>query len=74
VVIEREADMTKQIACGDVVSGCSFTAAASDEKELMQKVSSHARDVHGVNEVTPELAARLKAAVRDHGEADPSAR
>ena len=37
MVIEREADMTKQIACGDVVSGCSFTAAASDEKELMQK-------------------------------------
>jgi predicted small metal-binding protein len=57
--------MTKQIACGDVVSGCAFTAEAPSESELVQKVAVHAREVHGVQDVTPELAAKVRAAVRE---------
>jgi predicted small metal-binding protein len=57
--------MEKQIACGDVVAGCSFTASAATEQELVQKVAQHAKDEHGVREVTPDLAAKVKAAIRD---------
>ena len=55
--------MTKQIACNDVVAGCSFKASAENEQELLQKVAAHAAQEHGVKEVTPELAAKLKAAI-----------
>lgn len=57
--------MAKQIACGDVVSGCGWTGSAPTEEELVQKVVAHAADAHDVKQVTPELAAQVKAAIRD---------
>ena len=57
--------MTKEICCGDVVPGCAFTASADSETELMQKVVAHAAEKHGVMEVTPELAAKVKAAIQN---------
>jgi predicted small metal-binding protein len=56
--------MTKHIACRDVVEGCPFTAEAATEPELVEKVKAHAAKEHGVKEVTPELAARVEAAIR----------
>jgi predicted small metal-binding protein len=58
--------MTKQIACGDVVEGCSFTAEAATEADLVEKVKAHAAKEHGVKEVTPELASKVKAAIQSH--------
>jgi predicted small metal-binding protein len=55
----------KEIACGDVVPGCAFRATAATEQELVQKVAQHAKAAHAVAEVTPELAAKVKAAIRD---------
>lgn len=57
--------MTKQLACGDVVPGCTYVATASNEMELMQKVAKHAADAHNVQEITPELLAKVKAAVKE---------
>ncbi len=57
--------MAKHISCSDVTgSGCSFTAQAETEPELMEKVKAHAGTDHGVKDMTPELAARVKAAIR----------
>jgi predicted small metal-binding protein len=57
--------MEKSIACNDVVPGCTFTATAATEEELMKKAAVHATQVHGIIEVTPELAAKFKSAIRD---------
>jgi predicted small metal-binding protein len=57
--------MSKQLTCGDVVSGCAFTATAKTEDELLAKVAEHAHDVHGLGEITPELAAKVKAAIKE---------
>jgi len=56
--------MTKHIACGDVVDGCKFTAEATSDSELVEKVKAHAAKDHGVKEVTPELAAKVMAAIK----------
>jgi predicted small metal-binding protein len=56
--------MTKKIACGDVVPGCAFEATADNETDLVEKVKEHAAHAHGVAEVTPELAAKVKAAIQ----------
>ncbi len=55
--------MTKHIACNDVVKGCAFTASSPSEEELLKQVTAHAAEAHGVKEVTPELAAKVKAAI-----------
>lgn len=61
---EHSQSNQKRIACGDVVPGCDFTATAATEEELMQKVVAHASQHHGVTEVTPELAQKVKAAIK----------
>ena len=58
--------MEKRIACNDVVPGCTFTATAATEEELLKKVMAHASQAHGIIELTPELAAKVKSAIRDH--------
>jgi predicted small metal-binding protein len=55
---------SKNIACGDVVPGCAFTATATTDEELIAQVAAHAAHDHGVTEITPELAAQVKAAIR----------
>ena len=52
-----------RIACNDVVPGCGFTANGDTEEELLEKVAAHAAHDHGVTEVTPELVAKVKAAI-----------
>jgi predicted small metal-binding protein len=54
----------KHIACGDVVAGCTFTASAATEEELIKQVVAHAAHDHGVTDVTPELAAKVQAAIK----------
>ena len=57
--------MSKRIECRQVVPDCTFTATAATEDELLEKVAAHAAQVHGVTDITPELAAKVKAAIRD---------
>jgi predicted small metal-binding protein len=64
MMAEHENAKMKRIACGDVVPGCSFTASAPTDEELIKKVVAHAAHDHGVTEVTPELAGKVKAAIK----------
>ena len=59
-----EKPKSKNIACGDVVPGCTFTATAATEEELLAHVAAHAAHDHGVTEITPELAAKVRAAIK----------
>ncbi len=63
---EGSNEMEKRIACNDVVPGCTFTATAATEEELLKKVVEHAAHDHGITNVTPEVAAKVKSAIRDH--------
>ena len=53
----------KHLACGRVVPGCTYTATAATEEELLKRVIAHAAEAHGVTEITPDLAAKVKAAI-----------
>jgi predicted small metal-binding protein len=55
----------KTIACGDVVPGCDFRAEAESEDELLRKVAVHAKEAHGVSEVSPDLLAQVKSNIRE---------
>lgn len=60
-----EVPMSKHIACADIVGGCPFEASAATEEELLQRVAAHARESHGVAQVTPELAEKVRASIRE---------
>lgn len=57
--------MSKHFGCGDVVPGCSFVVTAANEEEVLREVARHAAQAHGLTEVSPELAAKVKAAIKD---------
>ena len=60
-----ETNTDKYIACASIVPGCGFEATATSEEELLQMVAAHAAQDHGVNEITPELAAKVRAAMQN---------
>ena len=55
----------KEVRCADAGMACDFVAKAETEQELMQKVAAHAREKHGITQVTPELAEKVKKIMRD---------
>ena len=58
----------KYVACATIVpevtADCPFRASAATEDELLKKVAAHAAHDHGITEVTPELLAKVKAAIQ----------
>jgi predicted small metal-binding protein len=57
--------MTLVVNCRDVGFDCDGVVKAENEDQLMKQVAEHARDVHNVNEVTPELVQKVRQAVRE---------
>jgi len=55
----------KYLACASIVPDCPFEASATTEEELLTMVAEHAAHDHGVTEITPELAAKVKAAIQN---------
>ena len=53
----------KVFRCGDVVPGCTVEFRHSTEEELLTAVATHAADAHGLRDISPELASRVRAAV-----------
>ena len=58
--------MGKIIECAkvDPSSGCKHVVRGQTEEELLKNAMEHAKQ-HGIREVTPELKAKVRAAVRD---------
>jgi predicted small metal-binding protein len=55
----------KFVACAKLVPDCPFEATATTEEELLQMVAAHATHHHGITEITPELVAKVKAAIQN---------
>lgn len=56
--------MEKVIRCKDVGFDCPGVIRAPTEEEAMKKAAEHARSAHGVREITPEIAAKVKSVMR----------
>ena len=51
----------KTFACGSVVPGCTATFSAPTEDGILEQVARHARDDHGLTEVSDDLVAQVRA-------------
>ena len=58
--------MAKIIECAkvDPSSGCSHVVSCKDEAEVLKNAAEHAKQ-HGIREMTPDLMAKVKQAIRD---------
>ena len=58
--------MDKIIECGkvDPSSGCTYVVRGKNDEDVLKKAAEHAKS-HGIREMTPELVAKAKAAIRN---------
>lgn len=57
--------MPRRFDCRDAGPDCDFVARGETDEEIMGQVAEHARTAHGMDEVSPEVAERVRAAIRD---------
>ncbi len=57
--------MAKILKCGDLMPGCNVVVEGKDEAEVMAKGAAHAKQAHGMASIPAELAAKVKAAIKD---------
>lgn len=57
----------KEFSCGDVVPGCTATFREPSEELLLQRIARHAREDHGLTELSPELVAAVMKRIKTTG-------
>ena len=57
--------MPKVLKCGDLMPGCNMVIEGKDEAEVMAKGAEHARTAHNMTSIPPDVAAMVKAAIKD---------
>jgi len=57
--------MAKAMHCSDMGSDCTFVARGETVDEVMTVRAVHGKEVHGIDEITPEMAEQIKTLIRD---------
>ncbi len=57
--------MEKVIRCRDVGFDCDGVIKAKTEGEALKLAAEHAKKVHGLQEVTPEVVEKIKSVMTD---------
>lgn len=55
----------KALHCDDLMKGCGFVARGASEDEVMKQAAEHARTAHGMRDIPPEMAQKVRTAIRD---------
>jgi predicted small metal-binding protein len=58
--------MPKHLEC--IMPDCGFAVTAATEAEILKQIAVHAADAHGVADIPPDLAAKVKAAIEDRAD------
>jgi predicted small metal-binding protein len=53
----------KEFKCGEIVPGCETKIRAESDEEILDRVAEHAREAHGMDEVPPHVAERIRAVI-----------
>jgi predicted small metal-binding protein len=59
--------MVKELKCGDLMPGCKAVIDGKDEAEVMARAAEHAKNAHGLQEISPELASKVRSAIKEKG-------
>lgn len=57
--------MTQVFRCSEVFHECRYTASSSSRNEVLARAAAHAREAHHLEEITPEVAALVRSAIRE---------
>jgi predicted small metal-binding protein len=57
--------MEKVIYCRDAGFDCKGVIKAKTEKEALELAAEHAKTVHGLKEITPQIVEKIRSVIRD---------
>lgn len=57
--------MEKVIRCRDVGYDCDGVIRARNEEDAMRMAAEHAKSVHGLQQVSPQIESKLRLAMHD---------
>ena len=57
--------MTKIVRCRDVGFDCEGVMRAETEQEVLEQVAAHAKAVHNIETVPPEVVEKVRQVMRD---------
>ena len=57
--------MTKVINCSDMGSDCTFVAKGESVDEVMEIGAVHGKEVHDIQELSPEMIKMVESLIRD---------
>ncbi len=57
--------MPKILRCNDVMPGCKAVIEGKDEADVMAKATAHAKNDHKLLTISPDVANKVKAAIKE---------
>lgn len=60
--------MAKVVRCRDVGFDCEGVVRAETEEEVLRQVAAHAKTVHNLETVSPEVVAKVRQVMRESAE------
>jgi len=57
--------MARVVSCKDVGVDCDFVMRGETDQDILQQAAAHARTAHNMTEIPPEIAEKLRGAIRD---------
>jgi predicted small metal-binding protein len=61
--------MTKVLRCNELMPGCNWEGRGESETEVLMQAAEHAKDAHNLTDISPELIAQVRGAIRDEDHA-----
>lgn len=50
--------------CSDIGMNCGFATSAKSREELLPLISKHAKEVHNIEEIQPDLMKKVDSAIK----------
>lgn len=57
--------MTRELNCSDAGFDCDAVVRADTDEEVMAQAATHARDVHGLEQIDAETAQKIRSQIHD---------
>jgi predicted small metal-binding protein len=61
--------MAKLLKCNDLNPGCKFEARGNTDEDVLKIAAQHAKTVHKMNEIPPDVLDKARKVIRNEGKA-----
>ena len=57
--------MPKKVHCKDLGFDCAGVVTGETEKEVLEKVASHAKEAHNLTEISDDVVAKVRSVMKE---------